>query len=58
MAATVAPAIAANALIVDLPARYAESIAAVTSIGYMLTPAAATPWSAAKINAAGSGKAA
>ena len=43
IASTVAPATAANALTVDLPARYAASIAAVTSTGYLLTPAAVTP---------------
>ena len=54
IASTVAPAMAANALIVDVPARYAASIAAVTSVGYLLTTAAAaTPWSAAKISPAG-----
>ena len=54
IACTVAPATAANADTVERPARYAASIAAVTSVGYLLTPAAVTPWSAAKTSAAGS----
>ena len=43
IASTVAPATAAKALMVDFPDRYAPSIAPVTSTGYLLTPAAATP---------------